>query len=366
MRIIAGTVDEKLSQIIVDAGRYIRSCQQSDGAILWFADGKLDPWDHTEAAMGLSISGDLAAAKKALCWLWQNQNSDGSWYAKYYGSETDADLERHKIESNFVAYPACGLWHYYLISGDYAFVEQSFSCVEKAMNFVIALQTSEGDIQWAISEKETLAKDALVTACSSILRSMECAIHLADVLGRRHAWRGAYLQLARALKNKPWRFDRSWVPKTRFSMDWFYPILAGIYSPVEARLRIDTRWSDFVHPQLGCRCVSDEPWITVAESCELTLALLAAQQSQQARKVFESLWQWQDHDGGFWTGYSFRDRVIWPREKTSWTAAAILLAADALKGITPAASLFTTPSQLFFPEYSQGVHLFDVGKTPGV
>jgi len=39
---------------------------------------------------------------------------------------------------------------------------------------------------------------------------------------------------------------------------------------------LQTRWSSFVEHELGCRCVSDEPWVTVAESCELTLALLAA------------------------------------------------------------------------------------------
>ena len=39
-------------------------------------------------------------------------------------------------------------------------------------------------------------------------------------------------------------------------------------------------------------------------------------------------------------GVTFPDRVIWPDEKTSWTAAAVLLAYDALNDLTPASGLF--------------------------
>jgi hypothetical protein len=40
-------------------------------------------------------------------------------------------------------------------------------------------------------------------------------------------------------------------------------------------------------------------------------------------------------------GATFPDGVIWPEEKTSWTAAAVLLAYDALRNITPAGRLFS-------------------------
>ncbi len=341
------------SQTLRKVHQYITSCQRDDGAILWFNGGKLDPWDHTEAAMALSIVGDHANFKKAFDWLVEHQNQDGSWFAKYYG-ETNAgdnnggDFDRFKIETNFVAYPACGLWHYFLISQDKSYIEQVFPCIERAINFIVSQQSPEGDIQWAISAKEKLPKDALITACSSILRSLECAIHLANTLGVKHHWHQSYNRLANALLNKPWRFDRTWEPKTRFSMDWFYPILSGIYKPTESQIRLESRWNEFIHPDFGCRCVNDEPWMTIAESCECVLALIASEQKEKALKIFEQLLRWQDEDGGFWTGYSFRDKVIWPKEKTTWTAAAILLALDALEGITPAANLFTTPSEFLF------------------
>ena len=325
------------------AADYIRQCQLQNGAIPWYTGGKLDPWDHVEAAMGLTIAGDTTAAKRAFAWLAEHQNRDGSWFAKYCGDLDDGDNDRNKVETNFVAYPACGLWHYLLISGDQSFIAQYFPVIERAIDYIVTLQGPEGEIQWAQSRVESLPQDALITACSSILRSLECALHLAHHLeSPKPHWRIAYHRLKEALRHKPWRFDRTWAPKTRFSMDWFYPVLAGIYSPREAQSRLASRWQEFVEPGVGCRCVSDEPWMTVAESCELTIALVAAGLHAQAEEIFRPLLRWQDKDGGFWTGYSFRDKVIWPEEKTTWTAAAVILAADALENRSAASGLFTT------------------------
>jgi len=39
-------------------------------------------------------------------------------------------------------------------------------------------------------------------------------------------------------------------------------------------------------------------------------------------------------------GVTFPDMVIWPEEKTTWTAAAVILAYDALYEISPAGHLF--------------------------
>lgn len=324
---------------------YIERCQRADGAIPWYPDSKLDPWDHTEAAMALSLAGREEAALRAFQWLAQHQHPEGSWWAAYYTDPQNDDAG--KVETNFVAYPATGLWHHFRIYRKQDTLERFFPMVRVAIDYVIGLQCPHGDIQWATSDRQPLAKDALVTACSSVLRSLECAIHIADQLNQpqRH-WRAAHAALADALRNKPWRFDRTWESKQRFSMDWFYPILAGILSPAEARVRLQERWQEFVVKDLGCRCVNDEPWVTVAESCELVLACIAAGWREQAEEIYRWLGQWQDGDGGIWTGYSFRDKAIWPQEKTTWTAAAYLLAADALWQITPAADLLTTPSKL--------------------
>ena len=56
-------------------------------------------------------------------------------------------------------------------------------------------------------------------------------------------------------------------------MDWYYPVLGGAVRGAGAAARLHAGWDEFVVPGLGVRCVSDEPWVTGAETCELVIAL---------------------------------------------------------------------------------------------
>jgi hypothetical protein len=123
-------------------------------------------------------------------------------------------------------------------------------------------------------------------------------------------------------------------------MDWFYPVLTGVLTGDSARERINERWDEFVVDQLGCRCVNDEPWVTVAESCELVMALMAIGDRKRATEIFQWIQSYRDDEGAYWTGYVFRDQAIWPEERTTWTAGAVLLAADALDAHSNAYQLF--------------------------
>ncbi|SHE78468.1 Prenyltransferase and squalene oxidase repeat-containing protein [Microbulbifer donghaiensis] len=319
---------------------YILSQQLEDGSIPWFEGGYADPWDHVEAAMGLSIAGEFAAAERAYRWLADIQLQDGSWWAAY---KDGAVHNRERRESNFVAYVATGIWHHYLITDDVNFLHRYWPTVDKAVEFVLGLQTEHGEIHWAVDSDNVAREDALITGCSSIYKSLECAINIACTLGySRPHWLSGRVALGAALREKPHRFDRTWESKARFSMDWFYPVLTGVFAGSAARARLRKKWDEFVVAGLGCRCVNDEPWVTVAESCELTMALVAAGESGRAAKLYRGLHRWQDCDGGYWTGYVYRDKAIWPEEKTTWTVGAMLLAADALAGLTPARGLFTS------------------------
>ncbi|GLS25782.1 prenyltransferase [Marinibactrum halimedae] len=334
---------------------YIQSQQLSDGAIPWFKGHFADPWDHVEAAMGLTIGGQFEAAQNAYRWLAQHQLEDGTWWAEYrYDPQTQQHIpntERLR-ETNFIAYLATGVWHYYLVTGDRLFLHELYPNIKKAINAVVAQQSPTGEVYWAINTRGESQKDALVTACSSIYKSLECAINCAAILGEvQPTWRDAYRQLGHTLRHKPERFDRTWESKARFSMDWFYPVLTGAFEGAAARARLQERWDTFVENGLGCRCVSDEPWVTIAESCELTLALLAAGEHGRAVQVYSWLHQFMDEsDGGYWTGYVFPDKALWPEEKTTWTCGAILLAADALTEHTGASKLFLEKNLLSIPE----------------
>jgi hypothetical protein len=288
--------------------------------------------------MALSIGGEYGAAERAYRWLAQTQLHDGSWWAGYRGHEVDNGERR---ETNFVAYYATGLWHHYLITGRHDFLLELWPVVERAIEFVLILQTRHGDIHWAISADGSAREDALLTGCSSIYKSLECAHNIAATLGfSRPEWLEARARLGEAIRHKPERFDRTWESKSRYSMDWFYPVLAGVITGREARERLASRWREFVEEGLGCRCVADEPWVTVAESCELVMALLAAGDHARAVELYSWLHQWRLEEGSYWTGYQFALDIMWPDEKPTWTAGAILLAADALTEFTPAARLF--------------------------
>jgi len=90
----------------------------------------------------------------------------------------------------------------------------------------------------------------------------------------------------------------------------------------------------------------------MAESSELVMSLAAMGDFETAEMVFNWIRDKKHEEGIFWTGVTFPEREIYPREMTTWTAAAVLLAADILFDITPASQLFrhsfwkTSPSPL--------------------
>jgi len=328
----------------------IVSVQKNDGTIPWFEGGHLDPWDHVESAMGLSIGGKFKEAAKAYDWLIGSQLNDGSWWASYVDGKPK---DMTKRESNFSAYIAVGVWHHFLLTNDMGFLEDIWPTVKAAIEFVINLQTSHGEICWACRPDGTPWKDALITGNSSIYKSIECALAIADRLGKeKPLWEEARNSLRNAVLNKPHRFDRTWESKERFAMDWYYPVLSGIITGKDAKKKLTDKWDIFVEEEIGCRCVSDQPWVTVAESCELTLALLSIGEYSSAAKIFSWLHILRDSDGAYWCGMTFPDNEIWPVEKPAWTAAAVLLAADALTEASKACRVLTH-SQLLYRDASQ-------------
>lgn len=332
------------------AVRRILELQREDGSIPWFDGGVVDPWNHIEAAMGLATAGRRDHAERAYAFLANNQNGDGSWWGQY-GSAVPMDESHYtgdgnekKIrDTNFCAYIATGVWHHHLLFGDENFLNTFYPIVKRAIEFVLSWQAPEGDIRWAADDELTPEDDALITGCSSIYKSLECAIRLARVTEDRVAacdWSVARARLGRALRNMPERFDRTWESKERYSMDWYYPVLTGALRGDAAKARLAEKWEIFAAEGKGCRCVIDHPWVTVAESCELVLALLAVGEKQKAKEFFSWQHQWRSSEGAYWMGYQYEADAPWPDEKPAWTSAAVILAADALVGATPASRLF--------------------------
>ncbi|MFM8907638.1 MAG: hypothetical protein ACKOIZ_08520, partial [Actinomycetota bacterium] len=61
-------------------------------------------------------------------------------------------------------------------------------------------------------------------------------------------------------------------PKDRWAMDWYYPVMTGTMEGAQAKDRLASLWNTFAMGGLGIRCVSDEPWVTAAETAECSLA----------------------------------------------------------------------------------------------
>lgn len=312
---------------------WIAQVQEPSGAIPWFRGGHTDTWDHVECAMALLVAGEAEAAERAYRWLFDTQRPDGSWPMKI----TWRGVEDAGTDTNMTAYVAVGVWHHWLVRRDDAFLRRAWPVVRRALDRVTALQLPFGGIAWACDEAGALWDNALVAGSSSVYHALACGLALSEVVDEpQPGWELAAGRLGHALRKHEELFDA----KPRYSMDWYYPILGGALRDDEAAARLADRWDDFVVEGLGIRCVDDRPWVTGAETCELALSLDALGRPDQARELVDSIQHLRDRDGSYWTGYVYADDARWPVERSTWTAAAVVLAVDALSRTTPGSGIF--------------------------
>ena len=124
-------------------------------------------------------------------------------------------------------------------------------------------------------------------------------------------------------------------------MDWYYPMLSGALEGEAGRRRIAQEWSRFVMEGRGVRCVSTGDWVTAAETAECVLTLDALGMEGPALDLFSWGQNLRLDDGSYWTGMVYPDEETFPKnERTTYTFAAMVLAADALSNTSPAAGLF--------------------------
>lgn len=327
----------------------IAAVQMPSGLIPWFPGGHADPWNHVEAAMALTVGGRRADAEAAYRWLAGTQHDDGGWYLYYRPDGTVLDTRR---DSNVSCYIAVGVWHHYLHTGDREFLERLWPVAARGIDFALGLQQPGGEVLWSYEPEPdgSPCGFALLTGTSSIHTSLRCGLAAAGCLGHeRPEWELAAARLGQAVAHHPEAFQ----PKERWAMDWYYPVLAGVLTGDAGRARLAEGWGRFVMDGLGVRCVSDRPWVTAAETCEAVLALDAVGLSDEAHLLFGWAQHLRHEAGAYWTGCVHPERVHFPAgELSTWTSAAVVLAANALGGRGPAAGLFrgeSLPSRLEMP-----------------
>jgi hypothetical protein len=313
--------------------------QLPTGMIPWFPGGHADPWNHVEAAMALDVAGRHGPAVAAYEWLRSIQRPDGAWHNYYLADRVEQD----KLDANCVAYVAAGVWHHYLITADTDFLARMWPMVDAALEFVLDLQQPRGEIRWARHADGTPWSFALLTGSSSICHSLRAGVAVAEALGHeRPDWEMAAARVAHAIRTIPEAF----APKDRWAMDWYYPVLAGVVQGRDGLARLDDRWDAFVMADRGVRCVSDRPWVTAAETCECTMALLGVGERLRAEELFSYIRAFRTGDR-YHTGIVFPQTVTFPdQEMSTYTSAAVILAADALSGATSASQLFVDHATL--------------------
>jgi hypothetical protein len=217
--------------------------------------------------------------------------------------------------------------------------------VRRALDFVVSMQLPFGGIawsqEWVHGEPGPVNADALLAGSSSIYHSLRAGVALAELVGEPQVeWELVGGRLGHALREHRDLF----LDKSQFSMDWYYPVLGGAVRGAEAHALLAERWDTFVEPGLGIRCVSENPWVTGAETCELVMALDAIGDRARALRLLADMQHLRTDEGSYWTGYVFPtdvdgEGVNWPVEQTTYTAAAVVLAVDQVSDGTPGADI---------------------------
>lgn len=306
----------------------IARVQCPDGRIPWVAGGKTDPWNMVEAAMALDVGGRHREAQRAYEWLLRHQLPHGGWFAYY---DHTGVIDR-TLDTNISAYIAVGVWQHWLATGDEAFLATMWPVIRRAIDHIVEFQEPSGAIAWRADDP---SDGALLTGSSSVHMSLRSAIALAEHLDEaKPEWDVALVLLADAITNR----EHEFLDKSRWAMDWYYPVLGGVITGESARARIDARWDQFVVEGLGVRCVSDRPWITAAETCELVLALEAIGDRDRAAMLLEWVQFLRHDDGSYWCGMNFegerfdRRGEYFTADQPTWNSAAVVLAIHAVHG----------------------------------
>jgi hypothetical protein len=315
---------------------FILSTQQPDGSIPWLEGGITDPWTHVENAMALDIGNHRAEAEHAYDWLASVQLKDGSWYASYKDGQS---LDTSKL-SHVISYIAVGVWHHYLTTSKLSFLNKMWPVVRAAIDFVLDMRGPNGEIYWARDSAGAIYPAALISSCSSTYLSLKSALSIASALSEeRTDWREASVTLAKALRKMPLLFNPPQENKPAFAMDWYYPAMCCVVNDNEAKQRLFHGWAKFVVDGWGSLCSLEQEWVTAAETSELAIALAVHGEYERSATVLNWVHRMRDDDGAYWYGMALPKKEIWPQEKPTWTSAAVVLAHDMLRHMSPTSLL---------------------------
>ena len=328
----------------------IAEWQLPSGMIPWFPGGHADPWNHVEAAMALDLGGRRREADRAYEWLVDLQRADGSWHQYYVaGDDGRTQVEQDKLDAN-----------------------------------VVRLRRRRRLAPLAAHRRPRLRRDAVAgRRAGHRLRARPPDPARRDPLGpprRRHPvdLRPAHRLVVDlpqpALRHRPRRAARPRAPRLGAlrrpagprdprrarRLRPQAPLGHGLVLPGARRRRARrrrprpastsaaTRSSSTAAACAACPTARGSPWPRPASAPWPTSPSATA-------STAETLFGWaqqfrHDDDGRYWTGTVFPDEARFPGgERSTYTAASVVLAADALAGSTPASALFVETAAVLPP-----------------
>jgi hypothetical protein len=290
---------------------WIISNQSSSGAIFWDEKGKCDPWDHCECLIALAIYEEWEHFWRGVNWFITNLNEDGLIYAEFQ-NEKPSKLHYESHHAPYIIMP--------LIQASLIDKEQDYKKIltneqllklENIFEVLDDFKDEDGYFYWA-KDSNGYSDNSLITASMSIFLSL-VAKDKSFPKFNTEMWQE--------------KFNRDGVDRSRFSMDFYYPFLAGIKNNKKEFLDL---LDNYYVKGLGVKCVAEEPWVTIAESSECVISALIHDNENIAKQIFNDIQQFQNKDGIFPTGYQYDMEIFWPEENSTWTNAAVIIAAHAL------------------------------------
>ena len=290
---------------------WIISNQSSSGAIFWDEKGKCDPWDHCECLIALAIYEEWEHFWRGVNWFFTNLNEDGLIYAEFQ-NEKPSKLHYESHHAPYIIMP--------LIQASLIDKEQNYKKIltneqllklENIFEVLDDFKDEDGYFYWA-KDSNGYSDNSLITASMSIFLSL---------VAKDKSFPKFNIEMWQE------KFNRDGVDRSRFSMDFYYPFLAGIKNNKKEFLDL---LDNYYVKGLGVKCVAEEPWVTVAESSECVISALIHDNENIAKQIFNDIQQFQNKDGIFPTGYQYKMEIFWPEEDSTWTNAAVIIAAHAL------------------------------------
>ena len=290
---------------------WIISNQSPSGAIFWDEKAKCDPWDHCECLIALAIYEEWEHFWRGVNWFITNLNEDGLIYAEFQ-NEKPSKLHYESHHAPYIIMP--------LIQASLIDKEQDYKKIltneqllklENIFEVLDDFKDEDGYFYWA-KDSNGYSDNSLITASMSIFLSLV-----------------AKDKSFPKFKTEMWqeKFNRDGVDRSRFSMDFYYPFLAGIKNNKKEFLDL---LDNYYVKGLGVKCVAEEPWVTIAESSECVISALIHDNENIAKQIFNDIQQFQNKNGIFPTGYQYNMEIFWPEENSTWTNAAVIIAAHAL------------------------------------